>query len=420
MLPQNPVHYRGEGRPVSPGSFFILAPQVNTVVSVFGIEPARIGGAEAYARELSVQLGERGWQSVLCFLKEPPEAVRAFLQLPNVRIEVIENSWRTRWRAIIALRRILRRYQPEILHLHFTGFIGPYPWLAKLCSVKQVVFTDHSSKPEGYVTRRAPFWKRRLARLVNRPMTRVFTVSEYGYRCVAGRDLFPTKRLEMVYNSADLSRASNRQQRTDFRSRHAIPEDRTLVAQVSWIIPEKGIGDLLAAARLAVSKNPKVHFVFVGEGAHRERYTRQAVEMGLEDNVTWTGQIEDPIGEGVFTAADIVCQVSRWEEVFGYVIAEAMSFGKPMVATRVGGIPELVEDGKTGYVVERGDAGAIAESILTLAADRQLRERMGSAGLAIANARFDLKRNVERVVRSYGIAVHDRAVAVDEQLASIV
>jgi glycosyltransferase involved in cell wall biosynthesis len=393
---------------------------VKTLISVFGIEPARIGGAEAYARELSVQLGERGWQSVLCFLKEPPEAVRAFLQLPNVRIEVIENSWRTRWRAILAVRRILRRYQPEILHLHFTGFIGPYPWLAKLCSVKQVVFTDHSSQPEGYVTRRAPYWKRRLARLVNRPMTRVITVSNYGYRCVAGRDLFPAERLEMVYNSADLSRASNRQQTTDFRSRHAIPEDRTLVAQVSWIIPEKGIGDLLAAARLVVSKNPKVHFVFVGEGAHRERYTRQAVEMGLEDNVTWTGQIEDPIGEGVFTAADIVCQVSRWEEVFGYVIAEAMSFGKPMVATRVGGIPELVEDGKSGYVVERGDAGAIAESILTLAADRQLRERMGSAGLIVANARFDLKRNVERVVRSYGIEAPEPVTPVCERLASVV
>lgn len=406
---------------MSPGSYFILVPQVKTVVSVFGIEPSRIGGAEAYARELSAQLGERGWQSVLCFLKEPPEAVRSYLQLPNVRIEIIEDSWRTRWRAIIAVRRILRRYQPEILHLHFTGFIGPYPWLAKLCSVKQVVFTDHSSQPEGYLTRRAPFWKRKLARLVNRPMTRVITVSEYGYRCVADRDLLPPERLEMVYNSADLSRVSDRGERAaDFRRKHSIPEDRTLVAQVSWMIPEKGIGDLLAAARLVVSKNPNVHFVFVGEGAHRERYTRQTVEMGLEDHVTWTGQVEDPIGEGVFTAADVVCQVSRWEEVFGYVIAEAMSFGKPMVATRVGGIPELVEDGKTGFIVERGDAPAMAERILTLAADRELRERMGSAGLAAANAKFDLKRNVERVVRSYGIAVHDPAKSVCEHLASVV
>ena len=106
--------------------------QVKTLVSVFGIEPVRIGGAEAYARELSVQLSKYGWQSVLCFLKEPPEAVRAYLQLPNVHIEVIEDSWKGRWRAIAGVRRILRLYRPEILHLHFTSFIGPYPWLAKL------------------------------------------------------------------------------------------------------------------------------------------------------------------------------------------------------------------------------------------------------------------------------------------------
>lgn len=383
--------------------------QVNTVVSVFGIEPCRIGGVEAYARELSVQLGERGWLSVLCFLKEPPESVRSYLQLPNVRIEVIEDSWRTSWRAVSSLRRILRRYRPEILHLHFTGFIGPYPWLAKLCSVKQVFFTDHSSQPEGYVTRRAPFWKRCLARLVNLPMTRVITVSEYGYRCVAGRDLVPVERLEMVYNSADLSRASNAPERaTEFRRKYSIPRDRTLVSQVSWIIPEKGIEDLLAAARLVITQNPNIHFAFVGEGAYRERYARKAGELGLEDHVTWTGQIDDPMAEGVYAAADVVCQVSRWGEVFGYVIAEAMSCSKPLVATRVGGIPELVEDSKTGYLVNRGDVPAIAGRILDLAADRELRERMGRAGSQAAEAKFDLERNVARVLNSYGISARAR------------
>ena len=393
---------------------------MNTVVSVFGIEPVRIGGAEAYARELSRQLGERGWQSVLCFLQEPPEPVRSYLQLPNVRIEVIEDSWRTRWRAVTGMRRILRRYRPEILHLHFTGFIGPYPWLAKLCSVEQVFFTDHSSQPEGCVIRRAPFWKRCIARLVNLPMTRVITVSEYGYRCVAGRGLVPVERMEMVYNSAELSRATNAPERAaGFRSKHSIPEGRTVVAQVSWIIPEKGIADLLAAARLVISQNPNVHFAIVGEGAYREQYTRQAAEMGLRDHVTFTGQVDDPMAEGAYATADIVCQVSRWEEVFGYVIAEAMSCSKPLVVTRVGGIPELVEDAKTGFVVDRGDARAIADRILKLAADRDLRERMGCAGLASAATRFDLERNVARVLESYGISATTPAEAVRESLARV-
>jgi glycosyltransferase involved in cell wall biosynthesis len=125
------------------------------------------------------------------------------------------------------------------------------------------------------------------------------------------------------------------------------------------------------------------------------------------------------MGEGVYEAADVVCQVSRWEEVFGYVIAEAMSRGKPMVATRVGGIPELVEDGRTGFVVDRGDAGAIADRILTLVADRDMRERMGAAGSQIAREKFDLQRNVGRVVSLYGIATPVDLTAVPENLAAV-
>ena len=392
---------------------------MKSVVSVFGIEPARIGGAEAYARELSRQLGERGWQSVLCFLKEPPERVRAYLQLPNVRIEVIEDSWRAKWRAVSSLRRILRKYRPDILHLHFTGFIGPYPWLAKLCGVKQVFFTDHSSQAEGHVVSRAPWWKRLVARLINMPMTRVITVSEYGYRCVAGRDLIPTGRIEMVYNSADLSRGTvSSELASAFRGKHSIPADRSLVVQVSWLIPEKGVADLLDAARLVIAQNPKVHFALVGDGAHREQYTKQALEMRIGNSVTFTGQVEDPMANGVYAAADVVCQVSRWEEVFGYVIAEAMSCAKPMVATRVGGIPELVEDGKTGFVVERGDVQSMANRILELLADSELRDRMGRAGRDVALEKFDLIRNVERVVGSYGLETTEQA-QVRERLAAV-
>jgi glycosyltransferase involved in cell wall biosynthesis len=391
---------------------------MKTVVSVFGIEPSRIGGAEAYARELSVQLGERGWQSVLCFLKHPPNAVRDYLQLPNVRIEVIEDSWQTGWRAIRGMTRILRRYRPEILHLHFTGFVGPFPWLARLLLVKRIYFTDHSSQPEGHVIRRAAFWKRAVTRLINFPMTRVITVSEYGYQCLAGKGLVPRERLEMVYNSAELSRApAGTDRASEFRGRYAIPEGRALVAQVSWMIPEKGIEDLLDAAKLVVDENPNVHFALVGEGARRNEYTNRAARMGLADHVTFTGQVEDPMGAGVYAAADVVCQVSRWEEVFGYVIAEAMACGKPMVGTRVGGIPELVEHGKTGFVVERGDARAIADRILKLVSDPALRERMGAAGREVARAKFDLQVNVDRVVRLYGITAPEPEQAACEGLS---
>jgi glycosyltransferase involved in cell wall biosynthesis len=382
-----------------------LENKMPSVVSVFGVKPFRIGGTETFARELSLQLHERGWKSVLCFLKEPPEDVRRFLTLPNVTLEVLENSTDLSWSTTTALARIIRRHKPQILHLHFTGFLGVYPWLARLMSVKKIFFTDHTSRPAGYVPRRAAFWKRTLARMINWPISRVVCVSEYGQRCLTTLDLLPKQRHELVYNAVDLSRVIEKPTRAmEFRRKYSIPTKRVVIVQVSWMIPEKGIPELLETVRVLVSRNPQVHFVLVGEGPYREQFMKDAAAMGIAEHLTWTGLIQDPFGEGVYEAADIVCQLSEWEELFGWMIAEAMAYGKPIVATRVGGIPELVTDEVSGYLVKRGDPAAAAEKLDNLANDPNLRRALGAAGRRIVQEKFDLKRNVAQLTDLYDLS----------------
>jgi glycosyltransferase involved in cell wall biosynthesis len=375
-----------------------------TLVSVFGVEPRRIGGTETFARELSLQLGVRGWKSVLCFLSEPTEEVRSFLDLPNISFEVFADSKDGVGNGGKSLGRIIRQHHPDILHLHFTDFVSFYPWLARVLSVKKVFFTDHHSRPAGYLPVRAPLMKRGVARLINGPLSKVVCVSNYGYQCMTSYDLLPLSRFEMIYNGVDLSRVSNDPQRgIDFRKRYSIPPERAIVAQVSWIIPEKGITDFLETARLVIAQNRNVQFVLVGDGAYREQYMKDAVAMGLGDHITWTGTVRDPFGEGVFDAADVVCQFSRWEEVFGWMIAEAMAHGKPVVATRVGGIPELITDMVSGYLVDRGDHQGMSERVLKLLDDPELRARMGQAGRETVSAKFDLRKNVAELVSLYGL-----------------
>jgi glycosyltransferase involved in cell wall biosynthesis len=375
-----------------------------TAVSVFGVQPIRIGGTETFARELSVQLGQKGWNSVLCFETEPPEEIANFLKLPNVTVEVLKDPTDFNWTATTQLGSILRRYRADILHLHFTGFVGAYPWLAQFSSVKKVFFTDHSSRPDNYVPARAPFWKRSLVHVINYPITKVICVSKYGCHCAKTLDLLPSNRFELVYNGVDLSRVNaDRARAAGFRRRFNIPDDKKIIVQVSWIIPEKGITDLLEVARLVSSKRADAQFVIVGDGPYREQFTKQAHDMGLGENVTWTGLMKDPFGEGVYDAADVVCQLSRWQEVFGWMIAEAMAFGKPVVATRVGGIPELIDEGKTGFLVERGDVNTAAERVLSLLDDEGLRKTLGCAGRQKTETKFNLRTNIGELLRVYGI-----------------
>ena len=376
-----------------------------TLVSVFGVEPHRIGGTETFARELSVQLARHDWKSVLCFLSEPTDEVRRFLELPNISLEVYATSRDGNWQTGKNLATILRRYRPDILHLHFTGFLNLLSWQARLQSVKKVFFTDHHSRPFGTTVSRAPLWKRGAARFINRPVDKVVCVSNYGYECMTSTDLLPNDRFEMIYNGVDLSRVTSGPERAlDFRRRYGIPADRAIVTQVSWMIPEKGIADFLEAARLVIAQNRNVQFVLVGDGANREQYMKEAAALGLNGNVTWTGMVDDPFGAGVFHAADVVCQFSRWEEVFGWMIAEAMAHGKPVIATRVGGIPELITDGSSGFLVDRGDTGMMSNRVLELLSDSNARLRMGQAGRETVHAKFDLQKNVAQLIGSYGIS----------------
>jgi glycosyltransferase involved in cell wall biosynthesis len=375
----------------------------DTVLSVFGFHPVRISSGEMYARELSDQLAARGWQSVLCFLSPPPEPVQRFLKLPNVTLDVAADTPSLSATAARGIFDLLRRYHPRILHLHFTSFLNPYSWMAKLMGVEQVYFTDHSSQPEGFVPERAPLGKRLVMRAIQLPLTGVISVSGYGYRNFAARDLVPKQRFHVVYNAVDVERAAVCGGAVEFRQRYGIGADRLVVTQVSWLIPEKGVDDFIGAAREVTAIEPRAHFVLAGEGAHRPKLEQMVRELGIGERVTFTGPVADPLADGLFAASDVICQFSRWEEVFGYVNAEAMACRKPLISTRVGGIPEIIQDGITGFLVERRDVKSMAARILDLLRDPDLRRRMGDAGREVCGQKFNLKKNVAQLVEIYGI-----------------
>jgi glycosyltransferase involved in cell wall biosynthesis len=362
-----------------------------TALFVLGIDPVRIGG----------------WRVVLAFHGQPREVVREYLGgLANVSFDVLPHAWLNNLQTVRYFRHLLERHRPRLVHLQFTPFISLFPWTARLAGAKAVFFSDQGSLPEGYETRKAPAWKRLAGRFLTAPLTLAVSASDFNRRNLIARGFVAPERVIRIYNGTDLQRASlvDPSAGAAFRARHRIPLGRVLVAQVSSIIGEKGVADVIAGAKLALASHSNLHFAFIGDGASREAYTQTASALGIAEHVTWTGLVKDPIGEGAFLAADIACQASRWQEAFGFVIAEAMAFAKPVVATRAGGIPEIVRDGETGVLVGCGDAAALAEAFVRLARDPDLRRRLGDAGRIRAEAEFDVRKNARRLVEQYCLA----------------
>ena len=372
------------------------------VLSISGIAPRRIDGVGMLSYELSYALRAAGWRSVLAFPEKPTPKVARFLQSAGAAIIVDPAIFESGFAVTRAVFSLVRQTRCQQLNLSFLSPISLLGWAGRLAGARNVFLTDQGSRPHGVTAKPIPFPKRFFGRLLARAYTRVFCVSNYVRDDNSVRGYIPSDRLTTLYNATDFRRTADTNRGAEFRHRFGIASDKVLVAQVSWLIPEKGLDDLLRAAAIALAQNPNLHFLIAGDGASRPEYEQLSAHLGIKHSVTFSGLCEDPMEEGLYAAADITTQLSRWQEAFAWVIAEAMAHAKPVIGTRVGGIPEVIDDGLTGYLVPRADPVAAAQRILELSANPALRERMGVAGRAKAFTTFNLRDNVQTLLSAFG------------------
>lgn len=374
--------------------------RARTVVSWFQHDARRVGSLEQFARELSCQLAGMGWRSVLCFEQLPPEPVRAWLEAGPARL-VAHGPMTNRAAAWKVFSRVLTEEQPLVLHTHFLGPLDRAHWYGWLHRVPAILNTDHGSKPAGWIARPAPFLKRQLGRFLSAPLDRLVTVSEFNKRCSVTLGYVAPHKICCIHNGISLENLQvDPEAGAHFRSVYGLRPDALVVMQVSHMIAEKGIRDLLDAARLWRTACPQAQLCLVGDGRQRREFEQEASASGLQDTVVFTGQVPDL--RAAYSAADVVTQVSRWQEAFGAVIVEAMSCERPVIAARVGGIPEIVDPGESGLLVDPGRPDQIADAVIQMAGNPALRERMGKKGRAQVGQRFSLPANVHKLITLYG------------------
>jgi len=170
-----------------------------------------------------------------------------------------------------------------------------------------------------------------------------------------------------------------------------------VVGTIGWLLPIKGPMHLLKAMEVIWQTNPEIHLVYVGKGGLEEEVRSEVSRMGVSEKVTFLGWRND-IPE-IMQVLDIFVLPSL-NEGMGRVLVEAMAAGKPIVASKVGGIPDLVKDGQNGFLVKPGDSNSLSFAIKKLLDDKKMQEEMGKKGRAMAG-NYSVKKMVEKIDALY-------------------
>lgn len=309
--------------------------------------------------------------------------------------------------ALAQLVRLMRRARPHIVHTH-TAKAGTLGRLAAwLTGVPVVVHTYHGHVLRGYFpparTRLFIAVERWLARRTHR----LLAVSEQVRRDLLGLGIGTPSAFEVMPLGLDLEpfmRCERR--RGELRRELGLDDASPLVGIVARLVPIKAHEVFLEAAALVSGRLPECRFLVVGDGELHSELEAMTRRLELSGAVRFLGWRRDL--DRIYADLDVVVLCSR-NEGSPVSLIEAMAAARPVVATRVGGVPDLVEDGVNGRLVPAGDPAALAKSIVELLSDPEHARVLGRAGRTRVHPAFDAGRLVEDMSRLYTRLLEERA-----------
>ncbi len=288
------------------------------------------------------------------------------------------------------LSRVVRRLAPDVIHAHDPHAIAMAALALSLGSPEP--------RPPLVASRRVDFQLKRHAfsRWKYRQVD-CFVCASDAIRAMLSAEGIAPKRLVTIHEGIDIEHVAAAP-RTNVHAEFWLPKQAPIIGNVSALVPHKGQRHLVDAATRVLQEEPDARFVIAGEGELRTTLERQVRERHLEKHVLFVGFRADVLsllkGFDVFVMSSIT-------EGLGTSLLDAMACGVAIVATRAGGIPEVIIDQDSGLLVEPHDADGLAAAIVQLLRDPALRERLRDTGAKRVRAHFTAQRMVERTSQLY-------------------
>ena len=280
----------------------------------------------------------------------------------------------------LRLRQVIRKNRPDIVHVHSRRGADLWSPLAAWRTRSCLILTRRVDNPE------LPW----LARFKYRRYRRVITISQ-AIRQVMLNEGIPAHKLVCVPSAVDTRHNTIGCQKKWFLSQFSLQPDHKVIGVIAQLIARKGHRHLIKAIPEIVRRHPNTVFLFLGQGPLRAKLRNLCYRQKIEKHVYFAGFRPDL--EKILGCLDMVVHPAEMEGL-GVALLQSAAAGLPIVATRAGGIPEVVQDGKSGYLVDVGDIQALVERTSELLQDPVKARCLGTAGRHMVCAKFSIEAMV--------------------------
>ncbi len=304
-------------------------------------------------------------------------------------------------RAYRDLKRVLADFQPDVVHTHSAkgGFLGrAAAWELK---VPKIIHTVHGAPFHPYQRAIARNLFIGLERWASRRCHRLISVADAMTEILVNAKVAPREKFTTVYSGMDVEPFATSSKFTEEARRElGFAPDAIVVGKIARLFHLKGHEYLITAAKEIVARNPQVHFLLVGDGILRTQFEQQIEQLGLIENFHFTGLVPPERVPYYLSAMDMLVHTSL-REGLARTLPQALIAGKPVVSYDIDGAREVAIPGETGFLLAPKSIEPLTEAILALAADADLRKRMGQGGATRFTEQFRHQNMTRRIRELY-------------------
>lgn len=346
------------------------------------------GGVNRYIRMLLKYLDKDKFENVLVcsqdFHKEDYNGLVDYFE----QIEMTRAIGASDLKATKAVRKLIKKYNPDIVYAH-SSKAGAIARVADIGLRNRCVYNPHgwafnmrcSAKKKAIYTMiekiAAPF------------CDKIICISDAEKQSALDKKICKEDKLQVIFNGVDIEAYENGAHGAVKRQDMNIPEDAFVVGMVGRISQQKAPDVFIKMAKQVKDEVPNAHFIIVGNGNQEDEIRKYAKDNGFSDSLHITGWVDDPMS--YVELFDVACLLSRWEG-FGLVLPEYMMARKPIVASRVDAIPNIICDGENGLLVGMDDVVGASTAVLKLYLNNNLKSKLIDEGLKTVYKKFDVQR----------------------------